>query len=462
MKRLVIIGLDCATPQLIFGELRDRMPNLSALMERGTWGPLTSTIPPITVPAWAAMVTSHDPGQLGLYGFHNRADRGYGSPVLADSRAVRARTLWQHLSRARLRSLVMGVPLTWPPAPLAGALVTGCLTPPGSRDCTWPPSFREELRAAAGEDYPFDVADFRRRGKGELLAGIRRMTRVRFRAFRRLFAAGDYAFGMVVEIGLDRVHHAFWADHDPDHRLHRPGSPFASAIPDYHALLDREIGLTLQGLPPECSVMVVSDHGAQAMAGAVRLNEWLRRQGHLVLKGEPSSPVPLAPDMVDWERTRAWGTGGYCGRVFINRAGREPRGIVPAGEYEGFREQLARELAALPDDRGRPLATAVHRPEATYREVRGVAPDLVVHFDALRWRSSGVVGGGGIHLAENDTGPDGANHAQEGIFVWDGRAGGRGGPFSIYDVAPTVLSWFGLPPGPGMIGRRLDPGKERA
>jgi len=67
-KRLLIIGLDCAPPSLIF-DRADKLPNLNRLMTDGVSGPLRSCDPPITIPAWMVMATGKDPGQLGLYGF---------------------------------------------------------------------------------------------------------------------------------------------------------------------------------------------------------------------------------------------------------------------------------------------------------------------------------------------------------------------------------------------------------
>jgi len=62
-----------------------------------------------------------------------------------------------------------------------------------------------------------------------------------------------------------------------------------------------------------------------------------------------------------------------------------------------------------------------------------------------------------VHIFDNDTGPDDANHAQEGIFVWHGRgkAAASTPPVSIYDVAPSILDYFGVPAPPEMIGNVL-------
>ena len=92
--------------------------------------------------------------------------------------------------------------------------------------------------------------------------------------------------------------------------------------------------------------------------------------------------------------------------------------------------------------------------------MRGVAPDLIVYFGDLYWRSVGTVGGGKIHTFENDTGPDGANHAEDGIFLFrppgDGIPGGRQiEGLRITDVAPTILQLFGLPVPQDMEGTAL-------
>ena len=279
------------------------------------------------------------------------------------------------------------------------------------------------------------------------------MTRRRFRAFRQLYAADDYDFAMVVEMGTDRIVHGFWRYFDPSHRLHEPGNPYENAVLDYYRLVDEEVGRTLEQLPGDVSVMVVSDHGAQAMEGAVCVNEWLLQKGYLALKEAPAARSKLRMEAIDWPRTRVWGEGGYYGRIFLNVEGREPEGVIPAGEYEAFRTRLAREIEAIPDEEGNPIGTRVFRPEDIYRTVRGVAPDLIVYFGNLRWRSAGTVGNGTVHIRENDTGPDDANHAQEGVFIWDRLAGAHPTPLAIYDVAPTVLNHFGIDVPEEMIGQ---------
>ena len=72
-QKVAVIGLDCADPRLVFDRWRDELPNLGRLIEAGTWGPLRSVDPPITVPAWSCMMSGRDPGELGIYGFRTAA-----------------------------------------------------------------------------------------------------------------------------------------------------------------------------------------------------------------------------------------------------------------------------------------------------------------------------------------------------------------------------------------------------
>jgi predicted AlkP superfamily phosphohydrolase/phosphomutase len=161
---------------------------------------------------------------------------------------------------------------------------------------------------------------------------------------------------------------------------------------------------------------------------------------------------------VDWPRTTAWGEGGYYARVFLNVKGREPEGVVEPEEYEAVRDDLAARIAAIPDDAGNPIPTKVYKPEELYGEPQGVAPDLVVVFGDLLWRSVGTIGGDeGIQTLENDTGPDDANHAQDGLYVVAGPGVEASGPADadLLDIAPTVLELLDIEVPDGMRGRSL-------
>jgi predicted AlkP superfamily phosphohydrolase/phosphomutase len=455
--RVLVIGLDCAPPQLVFGEWSDHLPVLRGLMDRGCWGTLESSYPCITVPAWSCMTASVDAGELGIYGFRNRRDHSYDGHALADSRAVTAPRVWDVLSARGRPVIALGVPGTYPPTPVNGVMVSCFLTPDPRRcEFTYPPEMRHEIEAIVGE-YMVDVEGFRTSDKGRLLTDIETMTDRRFQLAEHLAASRPWDLFFLVEMGTDRIQHGFWRFMDPEHRLHQPGTPHAGAILAYYRRLDERIGRLLDLAGEETAVVVASDHGAKRMDGGICLNEWLRQEGYLTLLTEPVEPTALRPELVDWSRTVAWGDGGYYGRVFLNVRGREPEGIVDPDAYEGVRTELKRRLEALGDEQGRAIGTVAHRPEELYRRCRGVPPDLLVYFGDLHWRSIGKVGTGAIHLFENDTGPDDANHAQEGLYlvVGAGVTAGRGPMRDIRDIAPTILHLLGEPVPASMQGRSI-------
>jgi predicted AlkP superfamily phosphohydrolase/phosphomutase len=453
--KIVVIGLDCATPELVFDRYRGKLPNLERLMARGMWGRLRSCDPPITVPAWSVMMSSKDPGTLGIYGFRNRSDYSYTKLAFATGTAVREPRVWDYLSAAGKDVIVLGVPGTFPPRPVKGVMVGCFLTPDINSNYTYPAEVKNEIDREVGP-YMVDVPNFRTDDKARLRDDIYRMTEKRFKLARYFLRTKPWDFFMMVEMGTDRIHHAFWKYCDPGHPRFEPGNPWEKVIDDYYEYVDREIGELLNTVPSDALVLVVSDHGAKAMDGGICINEWLVQKGYLVLKEYPKKPTPFAGLNVDWARTRAWSEGGYYARVFFNIKGREPQGTIGPEEVEAFREQLGREIAAIPDDKGQPIGTQIFKPGDLYHKINGVAPDLLVYFGGLRWRSVGTVGPGMIQTFENDTGPDDANHAEEGIYILSGPglpAGREWHGGQLMDVAPTLLHLAGLPVPADMQGK---------
>ena len=461
IQRVLVIGLDCATPQFVFGPQRFDLPNLRRLAADGCWGPLRSCDPPITAPAWAVMMSGRDPGALGCYGFRNRKDYSYDGMVTANSAAIRVRRVWDIASRCGKKVVVLGVPQTYPVTPVNGWMVADFLAPDTNADYTYPKALKAEIEAAVGE-YIIDVRDFRTEKKDWLLEQVHAFMHNRFDVARHLMTTKPWDFFMMVEMGVDRLHHGFWKFCDPMHPKYEPGNPYENAIRDYYTVVDRRIGELLALAGPETAVMVVSDHGAKAMLGGVCINQWLINEGYLRVADPLDAPglnsaaaeslgtrKRIEDCSIDWSQTRAWASGGYYGRVFLNVAGREPQGIVSPDEYEALRSELIGKIEAMPgpDHAAAWLGNKAVRPEDLYKTVNGIAPDLIVYFGDLSWRSVGAVGFDSIYTFENDTGPDDANHDFYGIFIMDDRTGRSGvemKDLKIVDVAPTILDLLGF------------------
>lgn len=445
IEKVAIIGLDCGEPSLFFERWIDDLPTFRRLMKGGMWGKLESCMPPITVPAWSCMATSKDPGTLGVYGFRNRSDWSYEKLNICTNVDIHEPRVWDFLGNAGKKSITVGIPQTFPIIrPPNGQQVTCFLTPDVNSNYTHPPELKKEIAELVGE-YMLDVKGFRTENKKWLLEQIYEMTEKRFKVCAHLIRNKAWDLFWMVEMGTDRIHHGFWQYLDPAHHRYEKGNEFENAVHDYYVYLDGKIDELLKLLDLEkTAVWVVSDHGAKRMDGGICFNDWLIREGYMTMKTPLRGKRKFEFSDVDWTKTRAWGEGGYYGRLFINKAGREPNGIVKAEEYEGLRDELARKIEALPDHTGRKMATRAYKPEEIYAKVNKVPPDLIVIFDDLHWRSVGAIGNPSIYTFENDTGPDDANHAQQGMHVLSHpsiRAGNRDA--SLYDVAPTIMQMFG-------------------
>jgi len=448
-RKVLVIGLDCVAPQLLFDQWLDQLPTIKKLVSSSIYGPLKSCIPPITVPAWACMTTSKNPGYLGIYGFRNRFDYSYDGLTIATSQEIKDDRIWDILSQAGKKIILVGVPQTYPPKPINGYMITSFLTPDTSCHYTYPANLREEVERVVG-NYILDVDNFRTDNKEHLLKQIYQMTQKRFTVVKHLLKNKPWDFTMMVEMGPDRIHHGFWKYSDPNHRKHEPSSPYKNAILDYYKYLDQEIGEILSFTDDNTITIIVSDHGAQAMEGGVCINEWLIQERYLTLLEKPPGIASLAKAKIDWPHTICWGEGGYYSRIFFNIKGREPQGIVLPHNYEEVRTEIAQKLEAMCDEKGNPLGNRVFKPEEVYPVTYGIPPELIVYFGNLKWRSVGSIGYGSILTFENDIGPDDANHAEHGVcIIHDPLGSVPASPapiedLDILDISPTILNLMGI------------------
>jgi predicted AlkP superfamily phosphohydrolase/phosphomutase len=451
-RKILIIGLDSAPAEIVI-DRRKEFPVINRLIEAGFYGKMRSSDPPITIPAWMVMTTGKDAGRLGLYGFRHRTGYSYDKMWIATAESFKEKAVWDVIGDHGGRSILVSVPPSYPPRKVPGNLISCFITPDSGKEYTYPPELKPELEAKFGP-YIFDVL-FRTEDRDQILKEIYEMTAKRFDIVNYLLRHKPWTLLMFVEIGVDRVQHAFWKYSDKDHHLYKPGNAYENVIIAYYKYLDGKIGELLAGVGDETIVLAVSDHGAKRMKGAFCINEWLIEQGDLVLKETPKRGASIEKTAVDWPKTRVWGWGGYYARLFLNVEGREPQGVIKPEDYEQERDALATKLKNIRGPRGETWETRVIKPNEYFSDLRGDYPDLMVYFDDLYWRSAGTLGWGTQYLLENDTGPDDAVHAQEGIYIlydpW--KKGGRRVDIDILDVAPTILHTLGLPVPDDMRGK---------
>ncbi|MGA9839036.1 MAG: alkaline phosphatase family protein [Thermoplasmata archaeon] len=455
--RVLAIGLDSVPPGLLFDRFLPRMPHVQELLKRSTFGTLLSTDPPITVPAWAVMWSGMDPGTLGIYGFRHRRPGTYWETYIPSSRTLLQPLVWDHLSRAGKRVCIIGMPPGYPPPRVNGVYISDFLTPDKATDFVFPPTLKDEIQQVAG-DYEFDVT-FRAEDRDRIGAQLTQMTKKHFAVARHLWAKEKWDFFALHEIGPDRLHHTFWKYFDTKHPRYEENPKYREIVEGYYSMLDAEIGSLTDGVADDVRILLLSDHGSQAMAGGFCINEWLIQKGYLTLKGpRPPAGTQIEKAAIDWAKTRAWGAGGYYARIFYNVKDREPEGVIRPKDLPKFEAQLTGDLRKICGPDGVSLQPDVRLPRSVYHEVRGDAPDMMVYFGNVAWRSAGTVGYDTLYLSENDTGPDDSVHSFDGVYSITNPAAGvgvRGPTEKLIDVGPTILSLMGIPVPANVQGRPI-------
>ncbi len=463
LTKALVIGIDSVEPSLVFEKWADELPTISSLAREGLWGFVKTTVPPITCPAWPSSLTGLNPGHFGLYDLKFRTPGTYTKFGIVNSHMVDKPRLWDYLTRAGKRSIFLFVPVTYPPLPLNGIMVSGFLTPNSRSEFTYPSEVREEVLGLAGgpDGYVIDVYDYRRIPPRKLYGQLRAKTEQDFKIIRHFLSEEKWDFFMTVIMSIDRAQHTLWKFFDREHPRYVEDPELEEGLLELHKQIDAEIAKTLELVPPDTAVILISDHGAKRMYYRVNANEILAEEGFLKLREKPKKPTGLTEldqkGLIDWEHTLAYALGAYVAQVFINVRGRDPKGIVrPGEEYLSVREQVADLLASVRGPDGEKLDNRMFMREEAYRgEKLDLMPDLTVYFDNLHYGSNEAIGFGSPYSLETAKGPDDSNHGEFGMFVLrdpEERVKGRADELAIEDLCPTVLDLLGVPIPPGLDG----------
>jgi predicted AlkP superfamily phosphohydrolase/phosphomutase len=435
MHRLFIFGIDGGTLDVVRPLIaRGLLPNLARVIETGASGELGSTFPPMTFPAFTTFMTGKNPGGHGVFDFFERIPGRYGVRFV-NARSRRSRTLWRMLSEGGRRVAVIGFPVTYPPEPVSGVMISGFDAPGigarADRTCFYPPQFYDELRAKVGDYIITPSVDMLRaleapdEGLEAIVATIeRKLAAALYTQERERWDC--FAF-MLIE--SDFAGHRYWRFYDPDSPHYRPDYPQAlrEGLPRVYSAIDAAFGRLWQN-DPEAAVLIFSDHGfGGASTKTVFLNRFLQQQGLLeFVTGSKSSMggwmrlqgrltmaklkdiglhytperlrTPLLRSMklgnkieskirfggIDWRHTLAYSDESpYFPAIWINLQGREEAGVVSVDQYDAMCQRVSQALREWRDpDSGEPLVRRVYRREEIYHgEQVERAPDLLIDWN---------------------------------------------------------------------------------
>ncbi|MEW5946016.1 MAG: alkaline phosphatase family protein [bacterium] len=425
--RVFVIGLDGVPHSFLVEKVkRGELPCIASLFEEGTLRRMTTSIPPVSSVAWTTFATGVNPGRHRIFGFMDRRP----SPLevfIPTARHRAAPTLWRILSGAGKKVCVLNVPVTYPPEPVNGFLVSGFLSPDVEK-AAYPPELAAELKKCG---YVVDVDTLKvRESRDAFLDDLFASLSARLRATITLMNSSRWDFFITHVMETDRLNHFFWEpmeNGDPAHgkRAH-----------EFYAAVDGFVGEVRANVPKDATTIVLSDHGFCTVRKEVDVNFLLRSAGMLHVKDESTESAPrIGPSSTAYSL--------FPGRVFINQKGRERDGAVEPGQpTENAVAAITELLGGLRDpDTGEPVVREVRRRESLYSgpfvaEAAEIVAlpnrgyDLKARFD-------------GNSLARKDFLLGTHTHDDAFLFV-SGRDIAKSAP-DIMDAAPSILRLFGVP-----------------
>jgi len=491
--RVMIIGLDGATFDLIKPWAEEGyLPTFKELLENGTHGPLKSTIPFATIPAWPSFATGCNPGKHGFFDFFKEKKNSYDLSVeLYPSKAIKQPTLWEILSRYNKKVAVINVPGTYPPTEVNGYIITGMLTPPGAK-FTYPAEFQEELISKIGH-YNVFFSALSAKNPDVLLEDLEKTLKTRLKALEYLWKEKKPDFLMMVDNGTDRAEHELWRFLDPLNPLYNPKEieKYGNPLLKYYQIVDDALQRIIEFLDDDTILFIMSDHGQGTLRKFVNLNLFLIKKGHMKIRNNIMTKLKyllfnhgftpfniykvlrklgierLASDRVDnqrklsilnrfffstsdidWSKTKAFASG-VTGAISLNVKGRQPQGIIKYDkEYEDLREEIISDLFELEDsETGERIVKETYKREEIYDgPYLDMAPDIIaVPRDGYEF--FGMYGFSSNKDVEVTHGNSGS-HRPYGIFMAMGRGVKKGIKINgarIIDIAPTVLHVMGVP-----------------
>ena len=462
-RRLLIIGWDGATWNLLGPMLEaGKLPNLAALAQRGGTAPLASTMIPISSAAWVAAATGQTPGVTGVYSFFEPVPGTYDVNIVS-SRSNQATPIWRRTSAVGLRSIIFGMPLTYPPEEIDGIMVAGMLAP-FDGEYAHPPGTAQRLRERG---FVPDLGSWTQTGDLSF-ERIQEQLVLKEKLLLELLADEEWSLSWLVFKSLDVLSHAAYSDDTDGH------------VARLVELLDKILGKLITAVGPDTNVVLMSDHGFRAYPKSMNVHAWLLAEGFSKAKEDtgdsPDTPqaAPLTEqraaqhrrriDGLDLANTRA--LAGPCegnfGSLRINLSGREPQGPVGFKGAETLLRELEQGLLTIPAPPGSPgerLVKRVWRTTNLYPGPHGnLLPDLI--FETID----------DVQVVANEHQPvlvqlirAMPDHIREGVLVWagpdlstaqEGQNAVQGA--EIQDIAPLAMHLVGMAVPEGLAGQIPD------
>ncbi len=495
--RQLLIGLDAMEWNLVARWAAEgKLPTFQRLIKEGFHGELETTSAQLPDTVWASIYTGTNPGKFEKY-FYVQYDPTTGDLKNVPDDAIHGVPFWEYLSESGHRVSIVDVPKFPLSRRINGLHITnwGAHATKTARASS-PESLLYEIDGLFGQ-HPVgdcDAVDER----PEALYSLRRRTlegvRLHGELFRWLMQKEPWDFFFAGFSAPHCIGHHFWHYMDPSHPRHDPtdAHKLNDTIEVVYRALDDEIGKMLAKAGNNIRCLITAGHGMGPLYhaswnlteildllgygeatrkgltapknGEAQVNPW--RLLKMILPGKLQYAIKaVLPPRLQDELLFRWyaGTRNWAGRrafavpnndsvgaIRINVIGRDKNGIVqPGAEYERVGRDIADALYALIDPKsGRKV---VKRVTFAYQEFKGPylcqLPDLTVLWEqSFPWDSVQSPRLGKLHIRRQDA--RSGSHSPHGFLLVHGPevpSGHVGYGHSIYDIAPTVLQFAGVP-----------------
>ena len=247
----------------------------------------------------------------------------------------------------------------------------------------------------------------------------------------------------------DLVGHIVWRSMDPDHPAYdaEKDAQYADVMPDLYRRMDEVVGHTLDHMPDNTLLVVMSDHGFAPWRRVMHVNAWLAENGYLVMK-DPSKEGKNYSN-VDWSKTRAYGLG--INGLYLNLKGREMNGIVDPADRDALIAEIGAKLLETVDPSTGELAvTKVYPREATYEHgpYLYIGPDIQVGYaERTRGSNASAIGEMSTEVFSDNTDRWSGDHCMDhesvpGILLTSRPMKKQG--TTLKNLAAAILFEFGI------------------
>ena len=260
---------------------------------------------------------------------------------------------------------------------------------------------------------------------------------------------------------LDLNAHMMWRLTDPQHPAYDAAlaAQYGSSLEEFYEQIDQVLGEVMPRVDDSTTLLVLSDHGFAPFRRSFNLNTWLLNNGYVTRKADANgdSSEPFAD--VDWGRTRAYGLG--INGLYLNVRGRERDGTVDPAQADALLREIRQKLLEVRDPKdGSQVITRIDLASEAYQGPYAHAgPDALVGYNRgyrSGWKT--ILGAFPADVLEDNANAWSGDHCMDftkvpGVLLSNRKIDAQ--TPALTDIAPTILSEFGIAKTKDMMGQSV-------